>query len=439
VAFEEQRNGAGSPTNCRGPANVGSSGPDEIIVHPDQMSFGVLLGTPLEPRPTPDVAHEAQSAAPRGTWRVVALADLHLDTPFAWAPDAVGRLRRLDLRDALVAAVDLAAEVGADALLLASDLYEHERLNPDTAAFLERVLNGAEVPVLVSPGNHDWLAPSSVWATASWDDHVHIFDGQQLERFEVGGGLSVWGAAHHRPAGTAGFLDNAKVSGPGVNLGLFHGSEVSGMHYEGRDEAGRSKQPHAPFEAALIPEVGLDHAVVGHFHRRREGTHHTYPGNPVALAFGEPGDGGAVVLDIGLDGRVHRQWHRVSARPMTDLSLDVTGCADASAIVSQLRRESHGLTGLLRITVTGELAPGVTLVDSDLAAAVADSVDHSVVRRKKLFVGYDLDLVGNESSVRGEFVRSVLSDDQLDDDLRRDVISTGLRALVGRDDLDVAR
>ena len=420
----------------------------EITVHPDQMSLldELLVATPThdtapapaletEPAPGPEPVSEVE----RGAWRVVALSDLHLDTPFAWAPPAVGRLRRQDLRDVLVATVELAATVGADALVLAGDIYEHDRLNPDTAAFVERILNASRVPVLVTPGNHDWLGPSSLWATASWADHVHIFDGASLEPFALAPGFTIWGAAHHRPAGTPGFIDNATISGDGIHLGVFHGSELSGFQVEGRDESGRSKQPHAPFEAHQIPNVGLDHAIVGHFHRRREGAHHTYPGNPAPLAFGEPGDGGAVVLDFSPDGRVTRTWHLVSQRPMADIDVDVTGCSDASAVVAEVRERSVGARGLVRLTLTGELLPGVAIHDDDILAAVPRQVDHAVVRRKKLFIGYDLEAVQREASVRGQFVRSVLADDQLDEDLRRDVISTGLRALDGRADLDVAR
>lgn len=454
-----------------------------VQVHPDQLSFGDLasldepsteLGSaasPAEPplfesgsgEPSPDGTaggaatpvrepiNDSQHARPsapsavvsadetgRRAWRLVALSDLHLDTPFAWAPEAIGRLRRRDLREALRTTIALAIGSGADALVLPGDIYEHERMNPDTARFLERMLNDAELPVLVAPGNHDPFTPSSIWATASWDEHVHIFDGTELEPFELAPGLTVWGAAHHRLSGTPGFLDNAAISGPGVHVALFHGSESSGFHAEGRDEAGRSKQPHAPFDASRVPEVGLDHAIVGHFHRRREAPHHTYPGNPAALSFGETADGGAVVIDIGEDGRVSRRWHQVSDRAMTDIVVDVTGCGDATAVADATRRSTTGATGLVRITLTGELSPGVVLADDELLSNV-DGPDHAVIRRQKLSIAYDLDRVAAERSVRGQFVRAVLDDEALPDDLRRDIITTGLRSLDGRTDLDVAR
>ncbi|MEZ5280755.1 MAG: metallophosphoesterase [Acidimicrobiales bacterium] len=391
-------------------------------------------------QPTDATPAESASAAGRPTLAgtFVALGDLHLDTPFAWAPASVGRLRRNDLRDALEASVALCETAGADALLLAGDIYEHDRITPDTARFITRVLNRCSCRVLVAPGNHDWLSPSSVWATADFDDHVHVFDGRSLEPVRIAG-VTVWGAAHHSPSGTPGFLDDFRVRGEGPHLGLFHGSEKAGFSIEDRDQSGRSKQPHAPFEASQIPRSGLAHAVVGHFHRRREATHHTYPGNPAPLAFGEQGGGGAVVLGVTPAGAVERAWHSVSARSMHDVEIDVTGCFDASAIRDEVASKTAGLSGLVRLSLTGEIDQSIELVDDDVAAAVSPTIDHVVVRRTKLSQALDFTTLQAEASVRGQFVRSVLYDQRLDEQTRFAVLATGLRALDGRRDLDVSR
>ena len=51
--------------------------------------------------------------------------------------------------------------------------------------------------------------------------------------------------------------------------------------------------------------------------------------------------------------------------------------------------------------------------------------------------GYDLDTILAEPTVRGQFVRDAIAGIE-DEDLRRRVIVTGLRALDGRSDLEVA-
>jgi hypothetical protein len=49
---------------------------------------------------------------------------------------------------------------------------------------------------------------------------------------------------------------------------------------------------------------------------------------------------------------------------------------------------------------------------------------------------YDFDAIGDEKTVRGQFVRDVTAA-SMDEDERYRVLVTGLRALAGRDDLEV--
>src|SRR5262249_32140679 len=93
--------------------------------------------------------------------RVVLFADLHLDTAFAWAGREVARRRRQRLRDVLVRIAELAVDVHADALLCAGDLYEHDRVLPDTAEFVRRTFEDFHpLPVYLAPGNHAWFGPA---------------------------------------------------------------------------------------------------------------------------------------------------------------------------------------------------------------------------------------------------------------------------------------
>jgi hypothetical protein len=88
-----------------------------------------------------------------------------------------------------------------------------------------------------------------------------------------------------------------------------------------------------------------------------------------------------------------------------------------------------------RLTLRGELAPEVDLAPADLRDAVP-WLDAVAVRTGDLRPGYDLQEVAREATVRGQFVRDVLAAG-LDAGEERRVIVTGLRALDGRDDLEV--
>jgi DNA repair exonuclease SbcCD nuclease subunit len=364
--------------------------------------------------------------------KVLLFSDLHLETPFAWARPDVARKRRRALRDTLATIVELAIRERVDAVLCGGDLYEHDRCAPDTGEFL-REMFGRLVPIRVflAPGNHDWYGPSSLYQQVPWTPNVHVFTDDRLTPVALGDGVTLWGAAHRAPANTDGFLDRFKVDRDGVHLAVFHGSERSSLMAQGS-----GKLPHAPFDQAAIERAGLHHVFLGHYHRPLDGDRLTYPGNPEPLAFGEEGNRGVVVATIAGDGRLTRVRHRVSRTQMHDREVDVTGCSSLHEIEERAEAVLAGLVGVARLTLRGELATQIDLRPDDLIQ-IAGDLDVVVIQVGPLTVAYDYEAIAEEPTVRGQFVRDVLAARDLDDEGRRRVLITGLRAFEGRMDLEV--
>lgn len=367
--------------------------------------------------------------------KLLLFADLHLDTPFRWAPPEVARARRNALREALTRICRLAVDLGVDALCCGGDLYEQDMFTADTAEFLRsRFAELAPLRVFIAPGNHDWLGPASLYRQVTWSSNVRIFDQSQLTPVELADGVTLWGAAHHAPANTPGFLDEFRVDRGGINLALFHGSEQGDLSFQ--DDG---KIPHAPFWEAQIAEAGLDHALLGHFHKPKDADLYTYPGNPDPLTFGEEGDRGAVLLDLAADGSITRKRHRVAVSTVTDVPVDLTGITHSGQVADRVLQAVEGLTGAVRVTLAGEIGPDVDLRLEDVASLPVPGLNALIPRLGQVFPGYDLQQLKNEPTVQGQFVRDVLDSPELDEDERRRVLVTGLRALAGRgSELEVA-
>lgn len=365
--------------------------------------------------------------------KVAHLADAHLDSAFRLFSPEVARQRRQAIEAALRAAFDEAAGAEVDAIFIAGDLYEHDRVAPDTAVFLRALFEqAAPTAVFVTPGNHDWFGPSSLYARLDWPPNVHVFTTDTLEPIELEDGLTLWGAAHRAPANTDGFLDGFSVDRGGVNIALFHGSEQGAFTFQ---EEG--KVPHAPFRADQIPGAGLAHVFSGHFHSPVDGNAYTYPGNPEPLSFGEMATPmrAVVIASIGDDGRVERERRSVSQTEVLDVHLDVTGCASGNDVRQRAAVELGEFTGCVRVTVSGEVAAEVevSLADIERSAPQAMAV---IARAGVLTTSYDIESLQAENTVRGEFVTDVLSTD-LPEGLKQKIVVTGLRALEGRADLEV--
>jgi exonuclease SbcD len=363
--------------------------------------------------------------------KLLLFADLHLDAPFAWAHLDTARLRRANRRQTLTRILALAEEERVDAVLCAGDLFEHERVTPDTIAFLQSSFARTDRRIVLAPGNHDWLSSASPYVLTDWSPNVHLFMDASLAPLPLADGLTLWGAAHRAPANTDGFFRGFRTDRSGIHLALAHASETSLLGWQ---EPG--KQPHAPFEAAEIAAAGISHAFLGHYHLPRDAERHTYPGNPDPLEFGEDGERGAVVVTVQEDGAVVRERHVVAVSEVSDVTIAVDHALHTTDVAEAVAAAIAGLRGCVRVTLDGELAPSVAL-DMNELNRLGGHLDGLQVRAGRIAVGYDLQAIAAESTVRGQFVRDAL-EEIADADERRRIVIAGLRALEGRADLEVA-
>jgi DNA repair exonuclease SbcCD nuclease subunit len=362
--------------------------------------------------------------------RFLHFADLHLDAPFAWARPETARLRRRNRRETLTRILQLADAEQVDAILCAGDLFEHERFSADLLEFLRSSFSRTDRRIFLAPGNHDWYSERSPYALVAWPGNVHVFREGGLVPVELADGLTLWGAAHRAPANTDDLFAGFKPDRGGVHLALAHASERGALAFQ---ESG--KQPHAPFEAGEIEAAGMAHAFLGHFHVARDAARHTYPGNPDPLEFGESPGRGVVIATLTDDGIVTRDRRSVAVSEVHDIEVALDGCEHSDDVRARLEGAIAGLAGSVRATFVGEVAPSVQ-VDLRELRTLGAHLDGLLLRSGRLGVGYDLEEIAAQLTVRGQFARDAREIE--DEERRRKVTLTGLRALDGRSDLEVA-
>lgn len=299
-------------------------------------------------------------------FRFVHAADLHLDTPF----DGLSRLGGdlpARLRDASLTAFDnLVAEtlrVGADALVLAGDLYD----GPDRGLRAQlRLREGfarltdAGVQVFLVHGNHDPVQEG--WsAIGSWPEGVHVFSAEEVESVPVtraGREIArVFGISYARADTTENLAARfPQTSDAPFALGLLHANV-------GNNPAHAS---YAPCELAELTGGGMDYWALGHIHAAQ-----VLSQGPVYAVYSgvlqgrspkpsEQGAKGAYVVDVD-DGRVSAlDFRPLDVVRFEELSLEVAGIADAGQLQDALQdvagdaaEAADGRDLILRAELTG--------------------------------------------------------------------------------------
>lgn len=367
--------------------------------------------------------------------KLVLFGDMHLDRTFAWLGSnrTAARARRQCLRETFIKITALAAKEDADVLLCSGDLYEQDRVSSDTGEFLRRGFGElSPMKVFIAPGNHDYLSPESVYRSTRWPQNVHIFEGRFEEGMvELEPGFLLWGSAHTVPAHTQNFFAGFRVpNGGDTHVALAHASERGWLQQASEQE------PHAAFSAQDIANAGFAHALLGHIHAPKDEGLFTYPGNPEPLTFGEDGERGPVIIEFADGKMVSRQRRVVSTTKVEIVTIDLSGCASQQDVRDRVKAGVEGRTGYLHVRLTGEVEPSVDIRTTDFPVEGED-IESVRFDASAVTIAYDLESLAAESSVRGQFLNDILSHQELDDEERRRIIITGLRAFEGRQDLEV--
>jgi len=97
----------------------------------------------------------------------------------------------------LHALVDYSLQAKVDLIIVAGDLFDHNRVDAATLEFASEQLKRAVVPVLILPGNHDCLTPDSVYHRIDFSrsaPNVSVFARPEGQGFSFPNlDLAVWG------------------------------------------------------------------------------------------------------------------------------------------------------------------------------------------------------------------------------------------------------
>ena len=158
--------------------------------------------------------------------------------------------------------VDRALTDEVDLLLVAGDLFDHNRVPDDIVDFVRTELDRLRQPVVIIPGNHDCLHTNAIYDRhdlTAGARHVHVIrrrDGETIDLPELD--TIVWGRAmdEHEPT----FRPLAGIPGRDDRrwcLAMGHG-----FFYEERQRPERS----SPIFADEVRDTGWDYVALGHHH-----------------------------------------------------------------------------------------------------------------------------------------------------------------------------
>ena len=360
--------------------------------------------------------------------RILHAADLHLDSAFAALPPEKARARRRESREILQTLTDLVKKECVDLVLLSGDLFDGERVFPETIELLKTSLAQMNCPVCIAPGNHDPYTTFSPYAREEWPNNVHIFRAEALSAVSIDRlNCVIHGAAfidHHRHSQTlSGF--SAPQDGK-LHLLCLHGA------------VNEPDSMYGSITREQLAHCGCSYAALGHIHRysgvQMEGSCvWVYPGCPEGRGFDETDDKGAVIAEVSAS-RVDVRFIPLCRRRYRILRADVTNTSPTEALQRILPPTAED--DICRVIFTGEVGErGLDL------QALQDKLSHrfyALELRDETRPARDIWHSAEEDSLRGLFLTELRKrfDNAATQEEKERIIAAvrfGLAALDGRD------
>jgi DNA repair exonuclease SbcCD nuclease subunit len=248
--------------------------------------------------------------------------------------------------------VEVAGQRGADFILIAGDLFEHNGVDRVLVQRAADILGSFGGPVFIIPGNHDPLTRGSVWEHPGWKGWGNLHILREEGPVSVPGGTLYPCPVRESHSGRNPTAWIPVERGNTIRLGMAHGT-VEGV---------RQDEPDYPIPRDTAERSGLDYLALGHWHSYTlyQGAggapRMAYSGTPEATGFGEresglvllveiPGPGAPPVLAPVRTGRL--EWTRIAE--------EVRGPGD----LTRLRERLEGLASpdvtLVEVVLTGLL------------------------------------------------------------------------------------
>lgn len=261
------------------------------------------------------------------------------------------------LADARFGAVErlanLAATAGADAVLVAGDVFDAQGVSPRTIRRLFNAMAGFSGPWVMIPGNHDAALAEGVWRLVQRLEvlpanvHLALEPGvvelaalklavlcAPLTQRHTHGDLTDWFDQRETPAGW-------------LRIGMAHGA-VQGVLADDIDSAN-------PIAAHRATAARLDYLALGDWHGCKQIDGRTwYSGTPEPDRFKDNDAGNVLLVDLDGPGMPPRVTaHRVARHRWRQLRFDVQVASDVQQVVAGLAACAAG--DVVELAVVGQV------------------------------------------------------------------------------------
>lgn len=356
--------------------------------------------------------------------KVLHTADLHIGSSRTGIKNG-----RSEIINTFFRIINLCKTEQVDFLLISGDLFDTPFVDSELVSEITEAMSCIpDTIIAISPGNHDYDCPGSVYSTTVFPENVVVLSTIAESIDFQKKGVRLFGASFKKKYERNSLLSRPNnLSNDLINLCVLHGDFVSAS----------SESDYNPITASDISTCGFDYLALGHIHKRSDiakigTTFCSYCGCPDGRGFDEYGSCG-VYLGTIEKGSCNLAYVEMSSRKYIYDKTDITSCETSLSIATQVlaqlkEKYSEGFeNNLYRISLIGNTALDFFPNISQIESIIGNEVSYIRITDETDTDLSDVSSIAKENSLRGIFVQKILQMAKSADDEQKELHIQALR------------
>ena len=357
--------------------------------------------------------------------KIIHCSDLHLDSKMETNLDKEkARERKNEILITFERMIDYSKENDVKIIIIAGDLFDKKTISTKTKNIVKTaVLSNPEIDFLYLKGNHD--EAGFIDEDEEIPTNLKIFNNS-------------WTTYKYKDLTISGIefgnTDNYDI----YNSLILEKNTLNIVVMHGQESESNVKDKAEIINLKELKNKNIDYLALGHIHSYKQekldkrGVY-CYSGCLEGRGFDECGEKGFVLLDIE-DNKIKSKFIPFASRNLYEIHVDITGTKENNEIEQRITKKIKNIpeTGMVKIVLDGEVEIGEER-DIEYLTKKFESNFYYLKIEDKPTIKIDYMKYKNDISLKGEFIRKVIEQDDLTEEEKSKIISTGIKALSGED------
>ncbi len=358
--------------------------------------------------------------------KIIHCSDLHLDSKMETnLSKEQARERKDEILITFKNMIQYANDNEVQIIIIAGDLFDNSRVSAKAKNIVkDAILTNKDIDFIYLKGNHD--VSNLFEEDEEIPENLKLFSSTEWKEY-IYGNVVITGIELTKEDNYDKY-NTLMLSKNNVNIVVMHGQEVT---------SDSSDDPEA-ININKLKRKNINYLALGHIHSykmEKLGTKgkYCYPGCLEGRGFDECGKKGFVLLDI-QDDKIKTEFIEFAKRTLYEIEVDITDLDTTSDVEKKIDKEIKEIPkeSLIKIVLTGKVKIGSER-DIDYLLKIYNEIYYFVKIYDKTTLAINYLDYEHDASLKGEFIRLILSQENISEEEKKQIIEAGIKALSGEE------